>query len=459
MRAALLLFLVFPLGLADAAVDSAFVANDPFLDTLQHRTFRFFWDTTNPENGLAVDRYPTRSFSSVAALGFALTSYPIGIQRGYVTHDAAAERVLTTLRFLWKAPQRDHPVAAGHKGFFYHFLDMQTGLRFERVELSTIDTALLLAGILMCQSYFDGPSPREEAIRAYADSLYRRVDWTWAQPRPPLISLGWYPEKGFHPMDWRGYNEAMIMYLLALGSPTHPIEPEAWTKWTETYVWAPYGGQEFVSFGPLFGHQYSHCWIDFRGLQDEYMKAKGIDYFENSRRATLSQREYAIRNPLQWKDYSAEIWGLTACDGPHDTSFVIDGRLRQFRTYAARGVSFDWSNDDGTIAPTAAGGSLPFAPEVCLDALKAMRERYGDLVWNDHGFVDAFNRTYVTSTTGENGWFDVDQLGIDQGPILIMAENLRSGMVWEIMKKNPYIVAGLRRAGFAGGWLDGRSPR
>jgi hypothetical protein len=255
-------------------------------------------------------------------------------------------------------------------------------------------------------------------------------------------------------MDWDGYNEAMILYLLALGSPTHPIDAEAWPAWTRSYVWARYGGTEFVSFGPLFGHQFSHVWVDFRGIRDAYMLEKGIDYFENSRRATLSQKDYALRNPGGWRGYGENAWGFTACDGPGDTSFVVDGRLRRFQSYAARGASFDWTNDDGTLTPTAAGGSLPFAPEICLPALKAMRSRYGGRAWKQYGFIDAFNPTFVTTATGDDGWFDVDHLGIDQGPILIMAENLRSGLVWETMKKNPYLVSGLRRAGFSGGWLD-----
>lgn len=427
---------------------------DPFLDTLQHRTFRWFWETMNPTNGLTPDRWPTRTFSSVAVIGFALTSYPVGVERGYAERAAAADRVLTTLKFLWYAPQSDHPnQATGYKGFFYHFLDLESGLRFEKVELSTIDTALLLAGILMCQSYFDLQNSAEEDIRAYADSVYRRVDWRWAQPRPPQVALGWYPERGFIAHDWQGYDEAMILYILALGSPTYGIEPEAWQKWTETYTWAEYYGYEFISFGPLFGHQYSHCWIDFRGIRDSTMQEKGIDYFENARRATYSQRAYAKENPRQYRDYSENIWGWTACDGPGDTSFVVDGRRRTFLGYAARGVSFDWVNDDGTIAPTATGGSLAFAPEICLPALKAMKQKYGSLLWREYGFADAFNPTYMTPSTPD-GWFDVDYLGIDQGPIVIMIENLRSEFVWKTMKKNPYVVLGLNRAGFTGGWLD-----
>ncbi len=432
---------------------------DPFLDTLQHRTFRFFWETTNPENGLTPDRYPTLTFSSIAAVGFALTSYPIGVERGYVTRAAAADRVLTTLKFFWQAPQSADPVkAAGYKGFFYHFLFMDSGLRFKDVELSTIDSALLFAGMLFCQSYFDDDTETERQIRVYADSIYRRADWQWFQVRTPRISMGWRPERGFIQTDWKGYDEAMILYILALGSPTYPVESEAWEKWTETYKWASYYNYEFISFGPLFGHQYSHCWIDFRGIQDAYTRAKGIDYFENARRATYSQRAYAKENPQQYRDYSESIWGWTACDGPGGTTFVVDGRTRKFLGYAARGVSFDWVNDDGTIAPTAAGGSLPFAPEICLPALKAMKEKYGPRLWREYGFADAFNPTYITAST-PNGWFDVDYLGIDQGPIVIMAENLRSEFVWNTMKKNPYIVQGLKRAGFSGGWLDERKSK
>lgn len=427
---------------------------DPFLDTLQHRTFLFFWNTTDSATGLTPDRYPTLVFSSIAAVGFALTAYPIGAERGYITREQAAQRVLNTLKYFWHAPQSADAVrTSGYKGFFYHFLDFDSGLRYKDVELSTIDSALLFAGVLFCQSYFDRNLATERQIRAYADSLYRRADWQWFRVRPPYVSMGWRPERGFIQTDWRGYDEGMILYILALGSPTYSIEPEAWTKWTETYKWANYYGYEFVSFGPLFGHQYSHCWIDFRGIQDEYMRTKGIDYFENSRRATLTQPLYAKDNPGGWRGYSDGLWGFTACDGPGDTTFVVDGKERKFFGYSARGVSFDWVHDDGTLVPTAPGGSLPFAPEICIPALKTMKDRFGKNLWREYGFADAFNLTFVTKKTPE-GWYDVDYLGIDQGPIVIMIENLRSGFVWNVIKKNPYIVRGLKRAGFTGGWLD-----
>ena len=430
-------------------------ADNAFLDSLQRDTFRFFWDTTNPKNGLVPDRAPSPSFSSVAAVGFGLTSYLIGVERQYITRQQAAERVLATLRFFRNAPQGPDPInVAGHKGFFYHFLDMQSGLRFKTVELSTIDTALLLAGVLSCQTYFNHTDATESEIRKLADELYRAADWTWFQTRQPFVSMGWHPETGFIKSDWKGYDEAMILYVLALGSPTHAVGPEVWAAWTRSYEWMAFYDQEHVNFEPLFGHQYSHCWIDFRGIRDQFMRDKGIDYFENSRRATYANRAYCMANPNKWQDYSSTIWGLTACDGPKDTA--VNGR--QFFSYRARGASAQRIVDDGTIAPTAAGGSLAFAPEICLPALRAMKARYGAQLYGPQGFRDAFNPTYryrssfaVGST--ENGWFDRDYLGIDQGPIIIMAENLRTSFVWNLMQKNPYIKQGLIRAGFTGGWL------
>jgi len=427
---------------------------DPFLDSLQVLTLKFFLETTDVNTGLTPDRWPTPSPSSIAAVGFGLTCYPIAVERNIMKRDAAAQRALNTLQFFWQLPQNDQPKnVAGHKGFFYHFLKIPEGTREWRCELSTIDTALLMAGVLFAQSYFDGADNIEAQIRAMADSLYLRVDWKWFMADANGLKTSWHPERGFGPHIWDGYDEAMILYILALGSPTFPLSESVWQVWTDPYVWAEYYGVEFVSFGPLFGHQYSHCWIDFRGIQDAYMKTKGIDYFENSRRATYTQQAYAKENPNQMRDYSENIWGFTACDGPKDTSFVVDDKKRTFWSYRARGVSFDWIEDDGTLAPTAAAGSLAFAPEICIPALKAMHAKYGEALWQQYGFLDSFNPSYTTSKT-PNGWFDHDYLGIDQGPIAIMIENLRSDFVWSVMKKNPYIVAGLQRAGFEGGWLS-----
>src|SRR2546425_8363782 len=311
-----------------------------FLDTLEQRTFRYFWDLTNPANGLTPDRAPSPSFSSIAAVGFALTAYPVGVERGYLTRAQAAGRTLTTLRFFWTAPQDSGVAGAtGYHGFFYHFLDMTSGARYQTVELSTIDTALLLAGVLCSQSYFDGTDSIEVAIRAYADSLYGRVDWRWAQNHPPAVTLGWTPENRFLSYDWRGYNEAMILYILALGSPTHAVDSTAWAEWVSGYQWGGVYGQDYVQFGPLFGHAYSHVWIDFRGIRDAYTRGRGIDYFENSRRATYAQLAYAIADPMGWKGYGNDVWGLTASDGPAHTTLVLDGQTRQFHTYWARGAS------------------------------------------------------------------------------------------------------------------------
>lgn len=432
---------------------------DPFLDTLQQRTIAWFLDVTPGKTGLTPDRWPTPSPSSIAAVGFALTIHPVAVERGMISRADAAQKTLTTLRLLWGLPQGEAPEGtSGYHGFFYHFVDTRTGLRAWNCELSTIDTGLLMAGVLFCQSYFDGAGPVESEIRSLADSLYRRVDWTWAMGTTQGVVMGWKPEEGFHPWTWHGYNEAMILYLLAFGSPTHPVPSSAWKTWTDTYLWAEHYGQEHLNFMPLFGHQYSHVWIDFRGIQDEYMRGKGIDYFENSRRATLVHQEYGRRNPGKWVDYADSIWGWTACDGPRDTTFAVQGIDRPFRSYSARGTGADEQVDDGTIAPTAAAGSVPFAPEVCTRALKAMKAKYGGDVWTKYGFVDAFNPTYITAAT-PRGWFDTDYLGIDQGPIPLMIENARNGFVWEVMKRNPYVRAGLHNAGFTGGWLDAAPPQ
>jgi len=429
---------------------------DAFLDTLQLRTLAYFIDTMDPATGLAPDRSPSPSPASIAAVGFALTAYPIAVERQLITRPEAVRRVELTLRFFLSLPQGDaRDGVSGYKGFFYHFLKIPGGEREWRCELSTIDTALLLAGALFCQSYFDRPDRSETSIRSLADSLYLRVDWTWFMDDRPGLVTGWSPEKGFWPHIWDGYDEAMILYILGLGSPTHPLPPAVWEVWTKPYAWGTYYGMDFVSFPPLFGHQFSHCWIDFCGIQDEYMRGKGIDYFENSRRATISQREFARENPLHHRDYGADVWGLSACDGPKDTTFVVDGVRRQFWSYRARGCAFDFVEDDGTIAPYAAGASVVFAPEICIPALKAMRSRFGHLIWTHYGFRDSFNRTFVTVETGPEGWVDRDFLGIDQGPMVVMLENLRTGLVWEMMKKNPHIITGLKRAGFTGGWLEG----
>jgi hypothetical protein len=451
------------LGLQNSVPRASGPVLDPFLLELQERTFRFFWDTANPENGLIPDRYPSPSYSSIAAVGFGLTTYPVGVERGYITREQARQRVLATLRFFSNAPQSPQARGmAGHKGFFYHFLDMKTGARFEDSELSTVDTAILLAGALFCQSYFDGADGEEVEIRALVDAIYRRVDWRWAQPKAPAISLGWLPDEGFLKYDWRGYNEAMLVYLLALGSPTFPVGVEAWTEWTSTYDqhWRTLFGQEFLTFPSLFGHQYTHVWMDLRNIRDAYMHRRGLDYFENSRRAVYAQQAYAIANPSGCKHYGPTIWGLTASDGPADVALEDGSTHRVFRSYAARGIDVTGRHDDCTLAPTAAVASIPFAPELAIPTVLEMHRHFGEHIYSKYGFLDAFNLTFTLDVPLRHGrrvpgfgWVDGDYLAIDQGAILAMIENYRSALIWRVMRKNPYLRRGLEQAGFSGGWL------
>ncbi len=401
--------------------------DDELLDSLQHSAFRFFWYEANPLNGLIKDRNTSGSPSSIASVGFGLTAICIGVDRGWVTREAARERVLTTLKTFWQKPQGAAASGTiGYKGFFYHFLDMTTATRTWNSELSSIDTGLLLAGILDAQQYFTGTDSIETLIRAYADSIYRRVDWNWMRNFNPGIMMEWKPETGFGTLGyWIGYNESMILYILALGSPTKPVPTTAWQAWTSGYTWETYYGFSYVPFAPLFGHQYSHCWVDFRNIRDAYMRWRGIDYFENSRRATLAQRAYCIANPGNFVGYSDSVWGLTASDGPTG--------------YAARGAPPAF-NDDGTITPTAALSSIPFTPEQSLAVAHKLYKSYHRQLWTNYGFRDAFNPTV--------NWWGPDVIGIDQGPIIIMIENYRTQSVWNRFMKSPYIQLGLQRAGF-----------
>lgn len=453
---------------AAAAVPAPAAKLPPLFDTLQERTFYFFWDNADPKTGLVPDRYPTPSFSSVAAVGFALTAYPIGVERGYVTRAEARDRVLKTVRFFHDAPQGpDSSGVIGYKGFFYHFLDMKSGERYGETELSTVDTSLLLSGMLFCQSYFDGTDAEEVEIRRLVEDIYARVDWGWAQPRGPAISYGWTPEASFLRHDWHGYNEAMLVYILALGSPTHAVDPVAWEAWERDYprFFGTMYGQTYLTFTPLFGHQYSHVWVDFRGILDAPMRKAGFDYFENSRRATYAQRAYAVANPMGWAGYGENVWGLTASDGAADVELDFKGQKRQFRTYSPRGVGLEYTLDDGTIAPTAAAASIAFAPEIVVPAVEEMYKRYGEHIFGKYGFFDAFNPSFNYDIPLHHGryiagfgWVDTDYLGIDQGPILAMIENYRTGLVWRVTRTNPHIRSGLVRAGFTGGWLNPSSP-
>ena len=440
---------------------------DPELDELQERTFRWFAHVTNRANGLTPDRWPRKTFASIAAVGFALTCWPIGVERGWMSREDARERTLTTMRFFHDAPQGPEATGvSGNKGFFYHFLETDTGHRYRDNELSTVDTALLLGGMLFAAQWFDGDHPDEGEIRRLAQAIYERVEWDWAEVRPNRITMGWKPESGFIAADWNVYNEGMLVLLLAMGSPTHPLPRAIWDEWCSVYdrSWTDEYGPAHLHFAPMFGHQYSHMFVDFRGIHDEFLRAKqaeipGFDYFQNSVRAVAAQRNHAIRNTNGWAGYSADVWGLTACDGPGDFKQVIDGRERQFFSYSARGPG---ERDDGTLAPTAALGSMPFAPDEVTACFKALKARYGAGIYGEYGFLDSFNPTLRETGAALQhgrivpgvGWVDDDYLGIDQGPIVIQIENHRSDAVWKRMRHEPNLIRGLKVAGFTGGWLD-----
>jgi len=440
-----------------------------FYEDIERRTFRFFWETVNRANGLVPDRWPTPSFSSIAAVGFALTAYAVGVERGWCSRASARDLTLTTLRFFWNAPQG--PAASGvtgHQGFFYHFLDMQTGHRFRNVELSSVDTTILLMGVLFAGQYYDRADASEAEIRRLSGAIYERADWNFFRRDGRAgISMGWHPEVGLNSSNWVGYNEGMFVHILALGAPVDAVPAGSWRQWTAPYgrFWRGTGDTRHVAFGPLFGHQYSHIWIDFRGIYDAPMRAAGFDYFENSRRATYANRAYCAANPMRWDGYSARVWGLTACDGPGDFKLPFKGEQRNFYGYAARGpLGQPDGRDDGTIAPAAALGSLPFAPEIVIPCARALLREHGPRIFSRYGFLDSFNPSFrygsVQSESGSidprHGWVARDYLGIDQGPILLQAANYRDDFVWRHMRRVGAIRRGLQRAGFTGGWLARR---
>jgi hypothetical protein len=328
-----------------------------------------------------------------------------------------------------------------------------------------VDTTLLLLGALFAGQYFDNSDTAEREIRDLAQKLYARADWNFfrSDGRIP-ISMGWHPETGLIPANWTGYNEGMMVNILALGAPVHPAPARVWSEWTKPYpeLWRGEGAARHIGFAPLFGHQYSQTWIDFRGIRDTPMRAAGFDYFENSRRATYANRAWCIVNPLRWDGYSAHLWGLTACDGPGEFELPFKGQKRTFLGYSARGpLTEPGSRDDGTLAPTAALGSLPFAPEIVIPCGKFLLQR--PRLFQRYGFLDSFNPSFrYTDVRVENGsvdpnsgWVDGDYLGIDQGPILLQAANYRDDFIWRYMRRVPAIRSGLKRAGFSGGWLSG----
>jgi hypothetical protein len=434
----LLLLLLASLLAAPAARAATVETTDAILDSLQYGAFRYAWDEANPVNGLIRDRSQPWSPCSIAAQGFGFSAICIGVDHGWVSRPAAAARVLTALQTFWSTPQGlAVSGVSGYKGLFFHFLDMNTATRTWSSELSTIDTALLLAGILDARQYFDGADPAEVQIRQLADSIYRRVDWTFVRTcNPPCcaaIWMGWKPESGFSGFGaWFGYNEAMILYLLAIGSPTYPIVGCSWSTWTAGYDWETHYGYSYVRFAPLFGHQYTHCWVDFRSYNDAYMSGKGITYFENSRRATYAQRAYAIANPGGWQGYGADLWGFTASDDPPPAPL-----------YIAHGAP-PAENENGTITPTAPISSIPFAPEIVIPVIENLWNNYKSVLWGPYGFRDAFNLSVNPD------WYATDVIGIDQGPIAIMIENYRTARVWNRFMRAPEILSALQLAGFTG---------
>jgi hypothetical protein len=411
------------------AVPHLFVSDDEFLGYVQRANFDYFWYGANPANGLIPDRSANGSACSIAAVGFGLSAIGIGIDHGWISRTQGVTRTLTTLNTFLSKPQGPNTSGViGYNGWFYHFLDMNTALRDSGTELSSIDTALLLGGVLYSKQYFDGQTAEEASIRAMAQGIFDRVDWNWMARGTNTVAMGWFPESGFIPGDgWIGYNEGMIIYALGLGA-TNPLPASAWSRWTSGYVYSTYFGFSYVAFPPLFTHQYSHCWIDFRHIADDYMNAHNSTYFENSRRATLAQQQYciAVADSGIHRGYSSNVWGLTACDGPNG--------------YKARGAPGQGSLDDGTIAPTAAGGSMAFAAEICLPTLRYFYDHFRKNIWTEYGFRDAFN-------LGAQ-WYGTDEIGIDQGPIILMIENYRTQRVWDDFMRSPEIQRGLLRAGF-----------
>lgn len=423
--------------------------NQTDINKLQQDTFAYFTKEQNPANGLIPDNTMVVSPCSISAVGWALACYIVGVERGFVTRQEAIQYVLTVLRFFWESPQGTEPDATGYKGFYYHFLDMQTGQRVWKCELSTIDTTFLIAGILACQAYFTHNNKDENQIRKLAQALYDRVDWRWALNNGETVSHGWRPETGFIRYRWNGYNEALLLYALGLGSATHPLPKKSYSAWTKTYKWKKLYSHEFLYAGTLFIHQLSHIWIDFRGIQDAFMREKKIDYFENSRRAAYVQQQYAIRNPKGFKGYNANCWGITASDGPGPAKHCIDGVERRFYDYIDRSVPY--GPDDGTIAPCAAAASLPFAPEIVLPTLQYFNEAFPEMT-GEYGFKCSFNPSFESA--GHKGWISKGYYGLNQGPIVLMIENYRSDFFWDLMKRCPCLITGLRCAGFKNGWLN-----
>jgi hypothetical protein len=421
------------------------ISDEALIARMQRAAFSYLIDYADDDTGLVADTSRRGSPCSIAVVGFALSCYPVAVQNSWLSRADAAARTLKILRFFSRSPQSDAPDATGYKGFYYHFLDMGTGKRVWQCELSLIDTALLIAGVLVAGRYFDAEGERE--IRETADALYRRVDWRWAQNGARGLSQGWMPESGFLHYGWEGYNEAALLYALGLGSPTFPLTPAAYVTWQLTYQWENLLGRDVLYSGPLFTHLFSHAWIDFRGVRDAFMREKASDYFENTKSAIAIHREYGERNPYGFKAYSRDFWGVTAGDGPGDREMRSHRKDRRFFGYMSRGVPY--GPDDGTIAPWAMLATLPFAAEAALAGTRRLLEIYPQVCPQDR-FSSGFNPT-LRGNAG--GWLSEGWYGLDQGLLVMMIENHRTGLIWEIVRHCGYVRDGLKRAGFEGGWL------
>jgi hypothetical protein len=415
------------------------------IDRLQRGAFDYLWRYGNPDNGLVADTSRAGSPCSIAVLGFALSAYIVAVERGWLSRTSAAERAGATLQFLLHSKQADAPDATGYRGFYYHFLDMHSGRRVWNCELSLIDTTLLLAGVLSVGLYFDRPG--EGAIRADAQALYERVDWQWAQSNSPTLTQGWLPEFGFLHYEWDGYNESLILYILALGSPSYPLEAAAFTTWQQTYQWERLLGHDVLYSGPLFTHLFPHAWVDFRGIRDAFMREKDCDYFENTCRAIAIQREYCDLNPHDFRGYGRDLWGISAGDGPTGEStpqFATDNRLFG---YMARGAPY--GPDDGTLCPWAMPATLPFTPTAALEGTRQLLRSYPQVL-REEKLVSGFNPNVDVD---RGGWLSEGWYGLDQGLLVLQLENARTGLLWKLMRGSPYVRGGLKRAGFTGGWL------
>jgi hypothetical protein len=423
---------------------------DQDLNRLQLTTLLYYLHETNPDNWLVRDKTDPAAPVSIAAVGMAMATVPVNVERGVVAREFAARVARRRLLYLLESPQGPEPDASGYKGFFYHFLNIETGRRVWECELSTIDSAFLFAGALTLATYFDRDTAVETEIRQLGNDLYERADWKWACNGGPTLTHGWRPESGFIPHRWQGYDEGLLLYILGLGSPTHPLPPESYSAYCATYEWKNIYDRELLFSGPLFTHQLSHMWIDFRGIQDAYMRDHGTDYFENTRQATFVQQEYAIHNPKEFVGYGRYCWGFTACDGPGWGKRVINGVEREFYDYYARGAPF--GPDDGTVAPWVVVASLPFAPEIVIPTVRNFAQMHLGMT-QVYGFKPSFNQTCVVEDSPTGWWVSPYHFGIDQGPVILMVENHRTGLLWNTMRRCPPVIGGLRRAGFTGGWL------